>query len=87
MIDKTQINAIIQYTLPEIELQINALENLLGIRIYGVNTLKHFKPYEKLLKDMKRIRDDLLDKYNKSIEDNNRFNEPVTGRYCKDDEI
>ena len=87
MIDKTQINAVIQYTLPEIELQINALENLLGIRIYGVNTLKHFKPYEKLLKDMKKIRDDLIDKYNKSVEDNNRFNEPVTGRYCKDDEI
>ena len=87
MIDKTQINAVIQYTLPEIELQINALENLLGIRIYGVDTLKHFKPYEKLLKDMKKIRDDLIDKYNKSVEDNNRFNEPVTGRYCKDDEI
>ena len=87
MIDKTQINAIIQYTLPEIELQINALENLMGIRIYGVDTLKHFKPYEKLLKDMKKIRDDLIDKYNKSVEDNNRFNEPVTGRYCKDDEI
>ena len=87
MIDKTQINAVIQYTLPEIELQINALENLLRVRIYGVDTLEHFKPYEKLLKDMKNIRDDLLDKYNKSIEDNNRFNEPVTGRYCKDDEI
>jgi hypothetical protein len=87
LIDKTQINAVIQYTLPEIELQINALENLLGIRIYGVDTLKHFKPYEKLLKDMKKIRDDLIDKYNKSVEDNNRFNEPVTGRYCKDDEI
>jgi len=87
LIDKTQINAIIQYTLPEIELQINALENLMGIRIYGVDTLKHFKPYEKLLKDMKKIRDDLIDKYNKSVEDNNRFNEPVTGRYCKDDEI
>ena len=87
MIDKTQINAIIQYTLPEIELQINALENLLGVRIYGVDTLEHIKPYEKLLIDMKKIRDDLLDKYNKSIEDNNRFNEPVTGRYCKDDEI
>lgn len=87
MIDKTQINAVIQYTLPEIELQINALENLMGIRIYGVDTLKHFKPYEKLLKDMKKIRDDLIDKYNKSVEDNNRFNEPVTGRYCKDDEI
>lgn len=85
--DKTQINAVIRYTLPEIELQINALENLLRVRIYGVDTLKHFKPYEKLLKDMKRIRDDLLDKYNKSVEDNNRFNEPVTGRYCKDDEI
>ena len=87
MIDKTQINAVIQYTLPEIELQINALENLMGISIYGVDTLKHFKPYEKLLKDMKKIRDDLIDKYNKSVEDNNRFNEPVTGRYCKDDEI
>jgi|TARA_R100001530_G_scaffold51562_1_gene38236 hypothetical protein len=87
LIDKTQINAVIQYTLPEIELQINALENLMGIRIYGVDTLKHFKPYEKLLKDMKKIRDDLIDKYNKSVEDNNRFNEPVTGRYCKDDEI
>ena len=36
---------------------------------------------------MKKIRDDLIDKYNKSVEDNNRFNEPVTGRYCKDDEI
>ncbi len=36
---------------------------------------------------MKKIKDDLIDKYNKAVEDNNRFTEPVTGRYCKDDEI
>ena len=69
MIDKKKINATIKYTLPEIELQINSLENILKIRFYGIENLDYLKPYEKLLSDMKKIRESLLEKYNDAVED------------------
>ena len=73
MIDKKKINATIKYTLPEIELQINSLENILKMRFYGIDSLDYLKPYEKLLSDMKKIRENLLDKYHEAIEDDNTF--------------
>jgi len=39
LIDKKKINATIKYTLPEIELQINSLENILKMRFYGIESL------------------------------------------------
>jgi len=69
LIDKKKINATIKYTLPEIELQINSLENILKIRFYGIENLDYLKPYEKLLSDMKKIRESLLEKYNDAVED------------------
>lgn len=69
MIDKKKINATIKYTLPEIELQINSLENILKIRFYGIENIDYLKPYEKLLSDMKKIRESLLEKYNDAVED------------------
>ena len=69
MIDKKKINATIKYTLPEIELQINSLENILKMRFYGIENLDYLKPYEKLLSDMKKIRESLLEKYNDAVED------------------
>ena len=69
MIDKKKINATIKYTLPEIELQINSLENILKMRFYGIESLDYLKPYEKLLSDMKKIRESLLEKYNDAVED------------------
>lgn len=79
MIDKKKINATIKYTLPEIELQINSLENTLKMRFYGIESLDYLKPYEKLLSDMKKIRESLISKYNKAVEDDNRFKGEVHG--------
>ena len=81
MIDKKKINATIKYTLPEIELQINSLENILKMRFYGIESLDYLKPYEKLLSDMKKIRENLLDKYHEAIEDDNTFESGVFETY------
>ena len=81
MIDKKKINATIKYTLPEIELQINSLENTLKMRFYGIESLDYLKPYEKLLSDMKKIRENLLDKYHEAIEDDNRLKSGVFETY------
>ena len=81
MIDKKKINATIKYTLPEIELQINSLENILKMRFYGIESLDYLKPYEKLLSDMKKIRENLLDKYHEANEDDNRLKSGVFETY------
>lgn len=81
MIDKKKINATIKYTLPEIELQINSLENILKMRFYGIESLDYLKPYEKLLSDMKKIRENLLDKYHEANEDDNRIESDVFETY------
>ena len=84
MIDKKKINATIKYTLPEIELQINSLENILKMRFYGIENLDYLKPYEILLSDMKKIRENLLDKYHEAIEDDNRHDSGVFQTYNGD---
>ena len=84
MIDKKKINATIKYTLPEIELQINSLENTLKMRFYGIESLDYLKPYEKLLSDMKKIRESLINKYNNAVEDDNRFDGQVFETYNGD---
>ena len=84
MIDKKKINATIKYTLPEIELQINSLENILKMRFYGIESLDYLKPYEKLLSDMKKIRENLLDKYHEANEDDNRLESGVFETYNGD---
>ena len=81
MIDKKKINATIKYTLPEIELQINSLENILKMRFYGIESLDYLKPYEKLLSDMKKIRENLLDKYHEAIEDDGGHDNGVFQTY------
>ena len=81
MIDKKKINATIKYTLPEIELQINSLENILKMRFYGIESLDYLKTYEKLLSDMKKIRENLLDKYHEANEDDNRIESDVFETY------
>ena len=81
MIDKKKNKATIKYTLPEIELQINSLENILKMRFYGIESLDYLKPYEKLLSDMKKIRENLLDKYHEAIEDDNRIESDVFETY------
>jgi hypothetical protein len=83
--DKSKISAVIRYTLPEIDHQINALENMTRLRIYGLESMDFMKPYEKLLKDMKKIRTDLMNKYDDAVADNNRTIEPILGEY-KDNE-
>lgn len=84
MIDKNKITATIKYTLPEIELQINSLENISKMRFYGIENLDYLKPYEKLLSDMKRIREDLVGKYDSAIQDNKAFESGVLETYNGD---
>lgn len=84
MIDKNKITATIKYTLPEIELQINSLENASKMRFYGIANLDYLKPYEKLLSDMKRIREDLVGKYDEAIQDNKAFESGVLETYNGD---
>ena len=85
--DKSKISAVIRYTLPEIDYQINALENVTRLRIYGLESMDFMKPYEKLLKDMKKIRTDLLNKYDDAVADNNKSVEPIIGEYCNDEGV
>ena len=84
LIDKNKITATIKYTLPEIELQINSLENTSKMRFYGIDSLDYLKPYEKLLSDMKKIREDLVEKYDRAVEDNNKFESGVLETYNGD---
>ena len=84
MIDKNKITATIKYTLPEIELQINSLENISKMRFYGIENLDYLKPYEKLLSDMKKIREDLVEKYDAAIQDNKTFESGVLETYNGD---
>ncbi len=84
MIDKNKITATIKYTLPEIELQINSLENISKMRFYGIGNLDYLKPYEKLLSDMKRIREDLVGKYDLAIQDNKAFESGALETYNGD---
>ena len=42
------------------------------------------EPYEKLLEDLKRIKKDLLDKYNNARDENNRFFEDIDEQYDRE---
>lgn len=84
MIDKKKMNALIRYSYSEIEYHINALENVVRFRVYGLDNMDYLKPYEKLLKDMQKIRDDLVQKYNDAIADNNRHPDSVEETYNRE---
>jgi len=84
LIDKNKITATIKYTLPEIELQINSLENISKMRFYGIGNLDYLKPYKKLLSDMSKIRENLLDKYHEATQDNKAFESGALETYNGD---
>jgi len=84
LIDKKKINALIRYSYTEIEYHINALENVVKFRVYGLDNMDYLKPYKKLLKDIKKIRDDLLEKYNNAMEDNNKLVNDIEEKYDRD---
>ena len=76
--DKTKINALIRYSFSEIELHINALTT------YTDNKFSDYQRYETLLKDLKRIKKDLLDKYKQAVADGYVSSPDVDEQYDRD---
>tara|TARA_R100000278_G_scaffold123185_1_gene111737 strand:+ start:622 stop:885 length:264 start_codon:yes stop_codon:yes gene_type:complete len=84
LIEKNKINALIRYSYSEIEYQINALQNMIKLRFYGLEDMSYLNPYKKLLKDMEQIRDNLVQKYDDAVADNNRNTEEVEETYNRE---
>lgn len=82
-IEYEKINAKVKFTLSEIDILINSLMNMSNINIYnpGKHSDKYKKPYNKLLDDLCKIREDLIDKYNDAVSENNIKTKPISPDY------
>tara|TARA_R110002020_G_scaffold437754_3_gene648065 strand:+ start:3697 stop:3936 length:240 start_codon:yes stop_codon:yes gene_type:complete len=76
--DKTKINALIRYSFSEIELHINALT------AYTENKFADYQRYDTLLKDLTRIKKDLLAKYKQAVADGYVLSPDVDEQYDRD---
>ena len=76
--DKTKINALIRYSFSEIELHINALT------AYTENKFADYQRYDTLLKDLKRIKKDLLSKYKQAVADGYVLSPDVDEKYDRE---
>lgn len=76
--DKTKINALIRYSFSEIELHINALT------AYTEKKFADYKRYETLLRDLERIKKDLLNKYKESVADGYDMSPNIDKQYDRD---
>lgn len=66
-------NALIKYSKQEVELHINALK----VALQGDQLKQYRGPYLNLLKDMKRIKDQMLDKENDAMADRKKNKELI----------
>ena len=66
-------NALIKYSKQEVELHINALK----VALQGDHLKQYRGPYLNLLKDMQRIKDQMLDKENDAMADRKKNKELV----------
>ena len=73
--------ATIRYTKQEVELHINALKYFLST-IEPNEAERYRKPYEKLLKDMKRIKEQMLEKENDAIINRDTEDQVVDASVC-----
>jgi hypothetical protein len=81
---KQKCVANIKFSLQEVELMINSLENLIRIEIPFQDSADWRKPYEMLLKDLKKIKSDMKNKIEEAML--NREHEEVSiiyGEVCE----
>jgi len=64
---KQKCVANIKFSLQEVELMINSLENLIRIEIPFQDSADWRKPYEMLLKDLKKIKSDMKNKIEEAM--------------------
>ena len=64
---KQKCVANIKFSLQEVELMINSLENLIRIEIPFQDSADWRKPYEMLLKDLKKIKSDMNNKIEEAM--------------------
>jgi len=76
---KKKCVANIKFSLQEVELMINALQNLIKIEIPFQDSADWRKPYEMLLKDLKKIKLDMNNKIEEAML--NREHEEVSTIY------
>ena len=76
---KQKCVANIKFSLQEVELMINSLENLIRIEIPFQDSADWRKPYEMLLKDLKKIKSDMKNKIEEAML--NREHEEVSTIY------
>jgi len=81
---KKKCVANIKFSLQEVELMINALENLIKLEIPFQDSADWRKPYEMLTKDLKKIKLDMNNKIEEAML-NREYNETSTiyGEVCE----
>lgn len=85
-IDYEKINAKINFTISEIDILINALLNMSNINIYNPdgNSDDYKKPYNTLLAELCKIREDLIDAYESADTENNVNVETINPDYSRE---
>jgi hypothetical protein len=77
---KPRCIATIRYSKQEIEIHINALKTFLGNEKHRM----YFGPYEKLLRDMKAIKEQMLDKESEAVLNRDKEEQIVKGSVCQE---
>ena len=85
-IDYEKINAKINFTISEIDILINALVNMSCINIYNPDGISdnYKKPYNRLLDELCKIREDLVDAYEDAVAENNVNVESINPDYSRE---
>ena len=85
-IDYEKINAKINFTISEIDILINALVNMSCINIYNPDgsSANYKKPYNRLLDELCKIREDLIDAYESADVENNVNVESINPDYNRE---
>jgi hypothetical protein len=85
-IDYEKINAKINFTISEIDILINALVNMSCINIYNPDGISdnYKKPYNTLLDELCKIREDLVDAYEDAVAEDNINTESINPDYNRE---
>jgi len=82
---KQKCIANIKFSQQEVELMINALQNLIRFEIPYQDTIDWRKPYEKLIKDLKYIKSQMLNKVEEAmVNREHQSTSVIQGEVCEE---
>ena len=76
--------ALIKFSQREVDLMVNALENLIRFEVAFSDSDDWKKPYEKIMNDLKRIRREMDDKIESSMETRDQTSSVVQDSVCEE---